>query len=175
MTPTTPPTANDNRGKPFAETICGVLAALLGGAGLAVALFSDSMVSVSGTVITSSVPLCAPAPCAQASVTTNQTESVTHTSIAAGGISGTLEVFVIGVIVVLAVIALGAVMHGMTARVFWLVLLCLATGLLLLATVLTGFSIGLFLLPADALAVAAAALGLAQVAGPPRPVTFPGR
>jgi hypothetical protein len=46
---------------------------------------------------------------------------------------------------------------------------------LLLGTLVSGFTLGLFFIPADVLAIAAVALGLAQVAPPPQPVTFPGR
>jgi len=161
-------------GQRLAEGVCGVVAAVLGGGGLAVALFSNIMVSVSGTVITR-VPLCVPAPCVQASVAPIPRQTITHSSIASGGISGSLEVFVIVVSAVLLAIALGAILHSLTSRLPWLVLLCSATAVLLLGTLLSGFSIGLFFVPAVVLAIAAVALGLAQVAPPPQPFTFPGR
>jgi hypothetical protein len=156
------------------EATCGGLAAVLGGGGLAVALFSNIMVSVSSTVVTR-VPLCVPAPCVQASIAPVRRQTITHSSIAAGGISGSLEVFVIVVSAMLLAIALGAILHGVTSRLPWLVLLGAATAVLMLGTLLSGFSIGLFFVPADVLAIAAVALGLAQVAPLPRPVTFPGR
>jgi hypothetical protein len=100
-------------------------------------------------------------------------ETITHRSIADGGISGGLAGVVIAVVAVLLVIAIGAVLHSITSWLPLLVLLFIATGMLLFVTVLTGFSIGLAFLPADALAVAASALGLARVLEPPRPVTRP--
>jgi hypothetical protein len=156
------------------EATCGGLAAVLGGGGLAVALFSNIMVSVSSTVVTR-VPLCVPAPCVEASIAPIPRQTITHSSIATGGITGGLEVFVIVVSAVLLAIAVGAILHGLTSRLQWLVLLCAATAVLGLGTLLSGFTIGLFFVPADVLAIAAVALGLAQVAPPPQPVTFPGR
>jgi hypothetical protein len=167
-------TARRSVGERALEATCGGLAAILGGGGLAVALFANIMVSVGSTVVTR-VPLCVPSPCVQASIAPIPRQTITHSSIAAGGITGGLEVFVIVVSAVLVAIAVGAVFHGLTSRLPWLVLLCSATGVLLLGTLLSGFSIGLFFVPADVLAIAAVALGLAQAAPPPRPVTFPGR
>jgi hypothetical protein len=167
-------TARRSVGERALEATCGGLAAIVGGGGLAVALFSNIMVSVSSRVITT-VPVCVPAPCVQASIAPIPRRTITHGSIAAGGISGGLEVFVIVASAALLAIALGAILHGLTSRLAWLVLLCSATAVLLLGTLLSGFSIGLFFVPADVLAIAAVALGLAQVAPPPQAVTFPGR
>jgi hypothetical protein len=163
-----------NSGIRIAEAICGCLAAVLGAGGLAFALLSQSVVSVSYAVITTSVPICAPGPCPQASFTSIGRETVHGSSIAAGqGITGTLGVFVIGAGLVLAAVAVGAIMHGVTSHKWWLGLLWPATGLLLLATLLTGFTIGFAFLPADAFAIAASALGLARLLDSPRPVTRP--
>jgi hypothetical protein len=163
-----------NMGTRIAEAICGVLAAALGGAGLAFALFASTIASVGGTVSVHAVPICVPTPCPEASVAPIIRETITHRSIADGGISGGLVGVVMAVVAVLVVIALGAVLHSITSWTPWLVLLLIATGLLLFVTVLTGFSIGFAFLPADALAVAASALGLARLLDPPRPVTLPG-
>jgi hypothetical protein len=158
----------------IAQGTCGGLAAALGAAGMAFALFSNSMVTVSYAVITTGVPICTPTPCPQVPIKTIPTQTVTHSSIAASqGVTGTLEVFVLGVGLVLIAIALGAIMHGITTSTRWLPVLWISTGLLLLATLLTGFSIGFAFLPADAFAIAASALGLARLLEPPRPATLP--
>jgi hypothetical protein len=157
----------------IAQAMCGGLAAALGAAGMAFALFSNSMVSVSYSVVTTGVPICTPTTCPQVSVKTIPTQTLTQGSIAGGqGISGALEVVAIGVGVVLVGIAVGAIMNSATGRRGWLLVLFPATGLLLLATLLTGFSIGFAFLPADAFAIAASALGLARLLEPPRPVTL---
>jgi hypothetical protein len=162
-----------NEGMRIGEAICGVLAAVLGGAGLAFALFASTIASVGATVSVRAVPICVPTPCPEASVAPIIRETISHRSIADGGISGGLAGVVIAVVAVLLVIATGAVLHSITSWLPLLVLLFIATGMLLFVTVLTGFSIGLVFLPADALAVAASALGLARVLEPPRPVTRP--
>jgi len=156
-----------------AEATSGGLAALLGGAGLNFALFANTMVSVGSTVSVRAVPICVPTPCPQAPFAPVLRQSITHRSIASGGISGILEIVVIAIIAVLLVIAVGALLHGITSLLPWLVLLCLATGVLLGATVVTGFSIGLFFFPADVFALLAVGFGLAQIAAPPRSYPLP--
>lgn len=150
-------------GQGLAEAVCGSLAALLGGASLAVALFADTMVTVSSRY--GAIAACAQPPCPHPTVGIQPERTVTHTtSIAAGGISGTLEVAIAVVVLVLLAIAVGAIVHGFSHRTPWLVLLCLGTTLILGLTLLTGFTIGFVFMPADALAVAAVALALTNLA-----------
>ena len=154
-----------------AEAFCGILAAAFGAAGLAFSLLSDTVVIVKSAVITVGVAPCASQPCPQPSVPARATETVTHSSIASTqGIGGVLEFFVIAVGVVLLVIAVAAVIHAVTNGLPWLVLLGAATALVMVATVLTGFSIGLFFIPADFGAVAAVAIGIARFASAPNRV-----
>jgi hypothetical protein len=144
----------------MAEAACGMLAAFLGVVLLVLALFADTITSVRGSA--GAIAACAQAPCPPPTYNPPSATVVTHTSIAAGGISATLEVVIGVVVLVLLAIAVGAIMHGLSRRVPWLVLLCFGTALMLLITVVTGLSIGLLFAPADALAVAAVALGLTQ-------------
>jgi hypothetical protein len=163
--------SGDHRTERWLEALCGTAAAVLGAAGLAFALLSESVASVGYSVITIVVPACAPTRCPQASAPPISKQTVTQGSIAGGqGISGALEVVAIGVGVVLVGIAVGAIMNSATGRRGWLLVLFPATGLLLLATLLTGFSIGFAFLPADAFAIAASALGLARLLERPRPL-----
>jgi hypothetical protein len=152
-------TRRDLPGWGIAEGACGALAALLGVAGLAVALFADTMTSVGASA--GSVAVCSRAPCAQATVAPRAETVVSHSSIAAGGISGPLQVVIAVVLLVLLAIAVGAIMHAFSHRRPWLVLLCLGTAMMVGVTVITGFSIGFLFAPADALAVTAVALALA--------------
>jgi hypothetical protein len=121
------------------------------------------MVTVSSR--SSVIAACAQPPCPQTTVGIQPERTVTHTtSLAAGGISGTLDVVIAVVVLVLLAIAVGAILHGVSHRMPWLLLLCLGTTLMLGLTILAGFSIGVFFMPADALAVAAVALALTNLA-----------
>ena len=152
-------------GTALAEAGAGLAAALLGGAGLAFALFGNILVSVSTSVAT--VAVCATPPCPSISALPQPPRTVTVArSLASGGLSGPLKVFATAVVLALVVMAVGALAHAFANRLSGFVLLCVTSAALFGLTVLTGFSIGLLFLPADALAVAAVTLGAMRLSGP---------
>jgi hypothetical protein len=154
----------------MAEAGTGLGATLVGLAGLAVALFANIEVSVGTRIAT--VGICATPPCPMLSALPQPARTVTEAhSLASGGISGTLAIFVAALVVGLLAIAVGAAMHAFGNRMSGFVVLCIATLTLLLLTFLTGFSIGLLFTPADALAIAAVTFGALRIS--PRPAGGP--
>ncbi|HXA42890.1 MAG TPA: hypothetical protein VNV65_08275 [Candidatus Solibacter sp.] len=151
----------------LAEAGTGLGATAVGLAGLAVALLANIEVSVSTRIAT--VGVCATPPCPALSAIPQPATTVTRAhSLASGGISGALAVVVAAVVVGLLAIAAGAALHAFTNWTLGFVVLCVATVALLGLTFLTGFSIGLLFLPADALAIAAVTFGAMRLG--PRPL-----
>jgi len=152
----------------LAEAGTGLAATLLGLAGLAVALFANIEMSVSTRVQT--VVLCATPPCPALSALPQPARTVTEShSLASRGLSGALLVVVALLLAGLIAIAVGAGVHAFANWTAGFVLLCVATLALFLLTFVTGFSIGLLFVPADALAIAAVTFGAMRLG--PRPVS----
>ncbi len=151
----------------LAEAGTGLGATVVGLAGLAVALFGNIEVSVSTRIAT--VGVCATPPCPALSAIPQPSTTVTQAhSLASGGMSGTLAILIALVVAGLLAIAVGAAVHAFASWMSGFVVLCAATLALLGLTFLTGFSIGLLFLPADALAIAAVTFGAMRLS--PRPV-----
>jgi hypothetical protein len=118
------------------EAACGLAAALFGFLGIAYALFGPtySFQSSSGQTGTASMVQLGPSPSVLISV-------------------GVLVFVPIGV-------AISAVVHSRTGGRGWQIMLWVATTIIVIITFLTGFSIGLLLLPGTLFAIGASALSL---------------
>lgn len=124
------------------EGVCGVLAGVLGLAGLGIAFWAPGEVSCTSTTTSEGA-------------TTQTCHMVSY--IAANGLSGVLPV-IVGFAIVLVALALGAALHGWRGAREGRGMLWVATALLVFGNFLTLLSIGVFLLPSTLLALVASVL-----------------
>ncbi len=126
------------------EAACGLVAALVGFLGLAYALFGPvyRFESSSGQ-----------------NGTTNQSSSGTGNMLQVGIPPSALIVLCILLLGLIGV-AVSAVVHSRTGGSGWRIVLWVSTAVIVILTFLTGFSIGVFLLPSTLFALLASALSL---------------
>lgn len=128
------------------EVVSGMLAGLLGLAGLAFATFGPTYQLVTVAVSSNGVPR-----------TASQMERAA--SLAQQGLEAVTIIFLLLMLVAVLGVAAGAYLHARRGAGTGMLVLAVSTVLLGVGVLVSGFSIGVFLLPAAALGIAALLAG----------------
>lgn len=142
------------------EVVSGMLAGLIGLAGLAFAVFGPTYQQVVTATVTSGngIPM-----------TTTRTE--TAASLAQQGLEAITIIFLLLMLLAVLGVAAGAYLHARQSAGTGMLVLAVSAGLLGAGVLLSGFSIGMFLLPAAILGIAALVAGSLA----PRPADVAGQ